>query len=100
MSIVGADRNPDSGYLRAKIAQEKLIQGSPVPYTILRCTQFFEFIGSIADGSTEGDTVRLTPALLQPIAADDVAAGLATVVLGPSRSTASLSWPDLNHSSR
>jgi uncharacterized protein YbjT (DUF2867 family) len=82
VSIVGADRNPDSGYLRAKNAQEKLIQSATVPYTILRCTQFFEFIGSIADGSTEGDTVRLTPALLQPIAADDVAAGLATVVLG------------------
>jgi uncharacterized protein YbjT (DUF2867 family) len=81
LSIVGADRNPDSGYLRAKMAQEKLIKASTVPYTILRATQFFEFIGSIADGSTEGNTVRLTSALMQPIAADDVAAALAPVVL-------------------
>jgi uncharacterized protein YbjT (DUF2867 family) len=82
LSIVGADRNPDSGYLRAKIAQEKLIKASPVPYTILRATQFFEFIGGIADGSTEGNTVRLTSAKLQPIAADDVAAALAPVAMG------------------
>ncbi|HMK28743.1 MAG TPA: SDR family oxidoreductase [Terriglobales bacterium] len=79
LSIVGADRNPDSGYLRAKIAQEKLIKGATVPYTILRATQFFEFIGAIADGSTEGNTVRLTSALVQPVAADDVAAALATI---------------------
>ena len=82
MSIVGADRNPDSGYLRAKVAQEKLIKGSGVPYSILRATQFFEFIGGIADGGTEGNVVRLTSAKLQPIAADDVAAALAPVVLG------------------
>jgi uncharacterized protein YbjT (DUF2867 family) len=82
LSIVGADRNPDSGYLRAKVAQEKLIKDSTIPYTILRATQFFEFIGGIADGSTEGNTVRLTSAKLQPIAAEDVAAALAPVVLG------------------
>jgi len=82
LSIVGADRNPDSGYLRAKMAQEKLIKASTVPYTILRATQFFEFIGGIADAGTEGNTVRLTSAKLQPIAADDVAAALAPVVLG------------------
>ena len=82
LSIVGADRNPDSGYLRAKVAQEKLIKASTVPYTILRATQFFEFIGGIADAGTEGNTVRLTSAKLQPIAADDVAAALAPVVLG------------------
>lgn len=82
LSIVGADRNPDSGYLRAKVAQEKLIKASTTPYTILRATQFFEFIGGIADGSTEGDTVRLTSAKLQPIAADDVAAALAPVATG------------------
>lgn len=82
LSIVGADRNPDSGYLRAKVAQEQLIKDSTVPYTILRATQFFEFIGSIADGSTEGNTVRLTSAKLQPIAADDVAAALAPVAMG------------------
>jgi uncharacterized protein YbjT (DUF2867 family) len=81
LSIVGADRNPDSGYLRAKVAQEKLIKASKVPYTILRATQFFEFVGSIADGGTDGNTVRLTSAKLQPIAADDVAAALAPVVL-------------------
>jgi uncharacterized protein YbjT (DUF2867 family) len=82
LSIVGADRNPDSGYLRAKVAQEKLIKDSGVPYSILRATQFFEFIGGIADSSTEGNVVRLTSAKLQPIAADDVAAALALVVLG------------------
>ena len=82
LSIVGADRNPDSGYLRAKVAQEKLIKDSGIPYSILRATQFFEFIGGIADGSTEGNTVRLTSAKLQPIAADDVAAALAPVAMG------------------
>ena len=82
LSIVGAERNPDSGYLRAKVAQEKLIKDSGVPYSILRATQFFEFIGQIADGSTEGNTVRLTSAKLQPIAADDVAAALAPVAMG------------------
>lgn len=82
LSVVGADRNPDSGYLRAKAAQEKLIKDSTVPYTILRATQFFEFAGGIADGGTEGNTVRLTSAKLQPIAADDVAAALAPVAMG------------------
>ncbi len=82
LSIVGADRNPDSGYLRAKVAQEKLITSSTIPYSILRATQFFEFIGGIADGGTEGNTVRLTSAKLQPIAADDVAAALAPVAMG------------------
>lgn len=82
LSVVGADRIPDSGYMRAKIAQEKLIKAAAVPYTILRATQFFEFIGRIADGSTDGNTVRLSPALMQPVAADDVAAELARVALG------------------
>ena len=82
VSIVGADRNPDSGYLRAKVAQEKLIKASTVPYTILRATQFFEFVGGITDAATEGNTVRLTSAKLQPLAADDVAAALATVTMG------------------
>jgi uncharacterized protein YbjT (DUF2867 family) len=82
LSIVGADRNPDSGYLRAKVAQEKLIKESGMPYSILRATQFFEFAGGITDSATEGNTVRLTSAKLQPIAADDVAAALATVVMG------------------
>ncbi len=83
LSVVGADRLPDSGYMRAKVAQETAIKDATVPYTILRATQFFEFIGSIADGSTDGDTVRLSPALMQPVAADDVAAALADVAVDP-----------------
>jgi len=82
LSIVGADRNPDSGYLRAKVAQEKLIKDSSVPYSILRATQFFEFAGGITDSATDGNTVRLTSAKLQPIAADDVAAALAPIAMG------------------
>jgi uncharacterized protein YbjT (DUF2867 family) len=82
LSIVGADRNPDRGYLRAKVVQEKLIKESGVPYSILRSTQFYEFTGGITDSATEGNTVRLTSAKLQPIAADDVAAALAPVVMG------------------
>jgi len=79
LSVVGSDRVPDSGYLRAKVAQEAAIKAATIPYTIVRATQFFEFIGGIADAGTEGDTVRLPPALMQPIAADDVAAALAEV---------------------
>lgn len=81
LSVVGADRNPASGYLRAKMVQEKLIHGSGIPYTILRSTQFFEFVNAIAGSATEGQTVRLSPALLQPIASHDVAAVLADVAL-------------------
>jgi uncharacterized protein YbjT (DUF2867 family) len=95
LSIVGADRNPDSGYLRAKVAQEKLIKESGIPYSILRATQFFEFIGAIADGGTEGNTVRLTSAKLQPIAADDVAAALAPVAMGePVNGTIEVAGPE------
>jgi uncharacterized protein YbjT (DUF2867 family) len=82
LSIVGADRLPESGYLRAKVAQEQLIKASKVPYTILRATQFFEFVGGIAQAASDGQTVRLSPALLQPILSDDVAAALADVTLG------------------
>lgn len=82
LSVVGADRLPESGYLRAKVAQENLIKASKVPYTILRATQFFEFVGGIAQEASDGQTVRLSPALLQPISADDVAAALADVTLG------------------
>src|SRR5262249_60606513 len=82
LSVVGADRAPDSGYMRAKVAQEAAIKAASVPYTIVRATQFFEFVGRIADASTEGETVRLPPALMQPIAADDVAAALADVSVG------------------
>jgi uncharacterized protein YbjT (DUF2867 family) len=81
LSIVGTDRLPDSGYLRAKVVQENLIRASKVPYTIVRSTQFFEFLGGIAQSNTDGKTVRLSPAFFQPIASDDVAAVVAEVAL-------------------
>jgi uncharacterized protein YbjT (DUF2867 family) len=81
LSIVGTDRLPGSGYFRAKLAQEEAIRAASVPYTILRATQFFEFLGRIADSSTDGDTVHLPPVLIQPEAADDVAAALADVAV-------------------
>jgi uncharacterized protein YbjT (DUF2867 family) len=81
-SVVGSERVPESGYLRAKMAQEKLIKASGIPYTILRSTQFFEFAGGIAKSATAGQAVHLSPALLQPIASDDVAAALADVTVG------------------
>ncbi|WP_137921496.1 SDR family oxidoreductase [Hydrogenophaga sp. 2FB] len=83
LSVVGSERVPDSGYFRAKIAQEALIKAGPVPYTIVRATQFFEFLMSVAHVNTEGQTVRLPSALLQPIASADVAAALADVVTQP-----------------
>jgi uncharacterized protein YbjT (DUF2867 family) len=86
VSIVGADRTPDNGYFRAKLAQEKRIETSGIPYTIIRSTQFLEFLGAIAASSTDGDTVRLSPGLFQPIAADDVAAIVADVALAAPRS--------------
>jgi uncharacterized protein YbjT (DUF2867 family) len=83
VSIVGADRIPDSGSMRAKVAQEKLIQSAGIPYTILRATQFFEFIGTItAPFATEGQTVRVPSAFIQPILSDDVVAALVDVTLG------------------
>jgi uncharacterized protein YbjT (DUF2867 family) len=85
LSVVGADRVPDGGYLRAKAAQEKLIARSTVPYSIVRATQFFEFVGSIAQTATDGDTVRLPGALVQPMAADDVAAAVARIAVGSPR---------------
>jgi uncharacterized protein YbjT (DUF2867 family) len=81
LSVVGADRLPESGYLRAKLAQEETSKTGSIPYTILRATQFFEFIGSIADSSVEGDTVHLAPVFVQPESADDVAAALADIVV-------------------
>jgi uncharacterized protein YbjT (DUF2867 family) len=81
LSVVGADRLPESGYMRAKVAQEEAVKAASVPYIILRATQFFEFIGRIADSSMDGDTVHLPPVLVQPEAADDVAAALAEVAL-------------------
>jgi uncharacterized protein YbjT (DUF2867 family) len=83
LSVVGAERLTDSGYLRAKMAQEKLIEDSPIPYSIVHATQFFEFIGRIADAATSGNTVRLAHVLIQPMAADDVASALADVTVGP-----------------
>jgi len=77
LSVVGTDRLLDSGYFRAKMAQENLIKASPIPYTIVRATQFFEFVGGIAQSATEGQTVRLPPALYQPMASEDVAAAVA-----------------------
>lgn len=82
LSVVGADRLPDSGYLRAKVAQERLIEQGGVPFSILRATQFFEFLGAIADSCFDGTAVRVPPILMQPIAAHDVSAALADVVLG------------------
>jgi uncharacterized protein YbjT (DUF2867 family) len=95
LSIVGADRLPDSGYMRAKVAQEGLIKSGGVPYTIVRATQFFEFVGGIAQSATEGNTVRLPPALMQPIVSDDVAAALAEIVVGePLNGTVELAGPE------
>src|ERR1051326_2959015 len=86
LSIVGTDRAPDIGYFRAKVAQEKLIVASGIPYTIIRSTQFMEFLGGIAASSADGNMVRLSPGLFQPIAADDVAAIVADVALAAPRS--------------
>jgi uncharacterized protein YbjT (DUF2867 family) len=85
LSIVGTDRTPDNGYFCAKVAQEKLIEASGIPYTIIRSTQFLEFLKGIADSSMDGDQVRVSPGLFQPIAADDVAAMVADVALAPPR---------------
>jgi uncharacterized protein YbjT (DUF2867 family) len=82
LSVVGSERLLDSGYFRAKIAQENLIKSSSIPYSIVRATQFFEFIKGIADFSTDGNTVRLPTALIQPMAADDVASAVCRVALG------------------
>src|SRR5437870_784157 len=84
LSIVGTDRAPDSGYLRAKVAQEKLIRDSSIPYSIVRSTQFFEFFKAIADAATDGNTVRIPPVLFQPIAAADVAIAVSRVAEGAS----------------
>jgi uncharacterized protein YbjT (DUF2867 family) len=85
LSIVGTDRTPDNGYFRAKVAQEKLIKTSGIPYTIIRSTQFLEFLGGIAAAGTDGSMVRMSPGMFQPIAADDVAAIVADVALAAPR---------------
>src|SRR5687767_5048647 len=82
LSVVGTERLAESGYFRAKIAQEQLITDSGIPYSIVHATQFFEFVTSIADAATDGTTVRLAPAFIQPMAADDVARAVAKVAVG------------------
>jgi uncharacterized protein YbjT (DUF2867 family) len=95
LSVVGTERNPESGYLRAKAAQEKLIKGSKIPYTILQSTQFFEFVGAIVQSAADGDAIRVSPALLQPIASDDVAAALADIALAaPANGTLEIGGPE------
>lgn len=95
LSIVGTDRLPDNGYFRAKVAQEHLIKSSRIPYTILRATQFFEFIEGIINSGTVGDTIRLSPALIQPIAADDVSAVLANLAMdAPFNGTVEVGGPE------
>jgi uncharacterized protein YbjT (DUF2867 family) len=82
LSVVGTERLQESGYFRAKMAQENLIKASPIPYTILHATQFFEFIKSIAAAATDGNTVRLAPILIQPMAAEDVASAVGMISVG------------------
>src|SRR5262245_35531863 len=95
LSIVGTDRSPDNGYFRAKVAQEKLIEASGIPYTIIRSTQFMEFLGGIAASGTDGNKVRISPGLFQPIAADDVAAAVAEVaVAAPRNGIVEIAGPD------
>ncbi|MFZ0705319.1 MAG: SDR family oxidoreductase [Candidatus Korobacteraceae bacterium] len=98
LSVVGSERMLASGYFRAKVAQENLIKGSSVPYSIVRATQFFEFVKGIADFSTEGNKVLLPPALIQPMAADDVAGELARVAIGsPVKGTVEIGGPQQFH---
>jgi uncharacterized protein YbjT (DUF2867 family) len=95
LSVVGTDRLQDSGYFRAKLAQEKLIKNSPVPYSLIHATQFFEFIRTIADVSTIGSEVRLPPVQFQPMAAQDVASAVANVALGePLNATIEIGGPE------
>ena len=95
LSVVGTDRLLASGYFRAKMAQENLIKASAIPYTIVRATQFFEFVGAIAQSATDGQTVRLPPALMQPIVSDDVAAALAEIAVAePLNGTVELAGPE------
>jgi uncharacterized protein YbjT (DUF2867 family) len=95
LSVVGTERLLQGGFFRAKMAQEDLIKASKVPYTILRATQFFEFVNGIAQSATDGQTIRLSPAFIQPIASDDVAAALAEVTMGaPVNGTVELAGPE------
>jgi uncharacterized protein YbjT (DUF2867 family) len=95
LSVVGTERLLASGYFRAKMAQENLIKASKIPYSIIRATQFFEFVSAIAQSATDGQTVRLSPALLQPIVSDDVAATVAEIAVGgPLNGTVELAGPE------
>jgi uncharacterized protein YbjT (DUF2867 family) len=95
LSVVGTDRLAESGYFRGKIAQEKLIRASGVPYTIIHSTQFLEFLGGIAQGGTEGESVRLAPVYIQPVASDDVALAVADLSLGaPVNGVVEVAGPD------
>ena len=95
LSIVGCDRIPDSGYMRAKVAQEKVIEEAGAPYTVVRATQFFEFVGGIADSMADGDTVRAPHAAFQPIAAADVATGVTRAASGdPLNGTVNIAGPE------
>ncbi|MGW6727359.1 SDR family oxidoreductase [Nocardia sp. NPDC055029] len=96
LSVVGTERLPESGYLRAKVAQEELIKGSGLPYSIVRATQFFEFAGRIADSATVSGTVRLSGAAVQPMAADDVAAAVGETAVGaPLNGTVEIAGPEV-----
>lgn len=95
LSVVGAERLRESGYFRAKIAQESLIKDSSIPFSIVRATQFFEFIRGIADAATDGNTVRLAPVLIQPTAADDVAGAVGQISVGsPVNGTVEVAGPE------
>jgi uncharacterized protein YbjT (DUF2867 family) len=95
LSVVGTERLPDSAYFRAKMAQEMLIKQSSIPYSIVQSTQFFEFVKSIADSATTGNTVRLAPVLFQPIAADDVAGAVGRIAVGtPLNGTVEIAGPE------
>ncbi|RWU21144.1 NmrA family transcriptional regulator [Pseudomonas alkylphenolica] len=95
LSIVGCERLPDNGYFRAKVAQENLIKASGRPFTLVRATQFFEFVGGIAESASVGDEVHLSPALIQPMASDDVAAALTEVALAaPVNATLEIAGPE------
>ena len=95
LSVVGTERLPDSGYFRAKVAQETLIRKSSVPYSLVHATQFFEFVKSIADAATVGNVVRLAPVLIQPMAADDVAKAMERIAVGaPLNATVEIAGPE------
>lgn len=98
LSVVGSERMLESGYFRAKVAQENLIKSSSIPYSIVRATQFFEFLKGIADFSTDGNQVRMPTALIQPMAADDVAAAVAQIAMGsPVNGTVEVGGPEQFH---